>query len=317
MILRIAKLWTDSTPVEFESSFGLSESIERLRAATRRSVFLALARQEAVGTVTETRASLQRAIPMVGNTFKPFYPGRFIDRNGKVILIGRFGMHWFAKAFMAFWFGGIGIFALFSVFLTNNLQQAALLILAGLGMMAFGTALVSIGKWFARNDAKWLSDVIRGALSAQVLAQPTQAGAFASGGHSAARRPLVLTIVASVLALGGVGSLLGLGGQPVPTASHGLDVTYFSDAPSRYVTVCLGIVLLALAFGVYRRRLLAWRAGLGLLAGSLVYSLAYSVASMLSTRADPVMTVIFCGVSLFVTAIWGLWWHAQRIHFQD
>jgi hypothetical protein len=112
MIRKIRDLW--SAPAEFESSFGLSESVERLKAATRRSVSSATARQEAVGTVKESQVSLYCAIPMVGNSFKPFFRGRFIKRNGKVILPGRFTMHPYVKAFMTFWFGFVGYLTLTS-----------------------------------------------------------------------------------------------------------------------------------------------------------------------------------------------------------
>jgi hypothetical protein len=164
-------LWWGSTPADFESSFGLAESVERLKAATRRSVFSGLVRQEeeAVGTVTESSVSLQRKIPMVGgNAFKPFYRGRFIDRNGKVFLVGRFTMRWFAKAFMTFWFGGVVCITLLAPALTG----ATLTALIGLGMIGAvmigaGTAFVWLCRWFARNDAAWLSNVIRGALCTQ------------------------------------------------------------------------------------------------------------------------------------------------------
>jgi hypothetical protein len=79
-----------STPVEFESSFGLHESVARIHAATVRSVFLSFHKQSAVGRVTEHRVSLQRVIPLVGNSFKPFFVGKFEIKNGHVVLIGRF-----------------------------------------------------------------------------------------------------------------------------------------------------------------------------------------------------------------------------------
>jgi hypothetical protein len=48
---------------------------------------------------------LQRAIPMVRNSFKPFFVGRFEFKNGRIVLVGHFTMHWFVKIFMTFWFG--------------------------------------------------------------------------------------------------------------------------------------------------------------------------------------------------------------------
>src|SRR5690242_20429909 len=155
--------WLDPPPVEFESSYGLSESVERLRAATQRSVFSAVGQQEAVGTVKDSAVSLQRVIPMVGNSFKPFYRGRFIERDGKVILTGRFTMHWLVKAFLAVWFGGLVCMILISAVSTQS-PSTILMPLFGAGMFAAAAAIVWIGKWFARNDAAWLSNVIQGAL---------------------------------------------------------------------------------------------------------------------------------------------------------
>ena len=96
-----------STPAEFKSAFGLSESVIRLRAATRRSAFGVLAQQAAAGPVSESRVRLQRVIPMVGNSFKPFFFGRFEARGDGVYLTGRFTMLGFVKAFMTLWLGGV------------------------------------------------------------------------------------------------------------------------------------------------------------------------------------------------------------------
>jgi hypothetical protein len=158
MIREFIGLWRSSAPAEFESPFGSAETLERLQAATRRSGFSARARL--VGTVAESRVSLQRAIPMVGNSLKPFFRGRFIERDGVVLLAGRFTMHPFAKAFMTFWFGGVGCLTLLMVVYS----RATLGPLVGFGMIIAGIALVTVGKWHARNDEAWLSEAIRGAL---------------------------------------------------------------------------------------------------------------------------------------------------------
>jgi hypothetical protein len=184
-------------------------------------------------------------------------------------------------------------------------------------MMVAGTALVWIGRWFARNDAAWLSDVIRGALCAQVLVQPTHTETFTPGANSSRQPSTTITAVTVALVLMAVMSWSGaiFGIQSAHTSPNGLAVTYFPNMPSRYVTAGLGTALLMLAFGVYRRRLLAWRAGFGLLAGSWVYSVAEMLASD-NTQTDHGMAIIFCVASLVVTIIWIRWWYAQRIHFQ-
>jgi hypothetical protein len=309
----LANLWLSSTPAEFESSFGMPESVERLTAATRRSVFFALARQEAVGTVTESHVSLQRVIPMVGNSFKPFYRGHFIESDGKVILVGRFTMHWFVKIFMTCWFGGVGAFMLGAILRGAGLQNA-MFALFGLGMMVAGIALVSIGKWFSRNDAAWLSDVIRGALCARALDHPTHAEHLISEGLSPAKPPTTITLVTAALVISAVlnwsEAIFGI--RSAFTNSSRGAFAYFPDVFPRYLAAGLGAAMLMLAFGVYRRRLLAWRAGFALLAGGWIYA----VAEMLTTQTNRGVAVIFSIGCLAVTVVWALWWRAQRIHFR-
>jgi hypothetical protein len=58
--------------------------VTRLQAATRRSAFGVLGQQAAAGPVGESRVRLQRVIPMVGNSFKPFFLGRFEARDDGV-----------------------------------------------------------------------------------------------------------------------------------------------------------------------------------------------------------------------------------------
>lgn len=55
----IKGVWASSTPIEFESAYGLEESVTRFKAATKRSVVSVLATKEcAAGTVKSTRVSL-------------------------------------------------------------------------------------------------------------------------------------------------------------------------------------------------------------------------------------------------------------------
>lgn len=179
----IDALWKTPETVEFESAFGLDDSVTRLRAATRRSVFAVRAHQEAVGTVTATKVSLQRVIPMVGNSFKPFLRGRFIDRGGKVVLAGKFAMIWPVRLFMALWFGGAAGATLVATFAAlTGPRVSAWGPLGGIGMIAFGFALVAFGRWLARHDEAWLSAVIESALSGA-------AGGEASAGETTVEQP--------------------------------------------------------------------------------------------------------------------------------
>jgi hypothetical protein len=171
-----------SVSVEFPSAFAMHESIECLKAATARSVFLSLNKQSAVGTVTEQRVSLQHAIPMVANSFKPFFIGHFEFKNGRVVLVGRFTMLWIVKAFMTFWLG-------FCVFWTGMAVVAVAsqngpswwFPLAGVGMFCIGVAFVRGCQWLARDDVAWLSQLITSALSGVPPNQRFQPAGLASG----------------------------------------------------------------------------------------------------------------------------------------
>ena len=105
MIRWFLDLLYGSVSAEWESAYPLEESVARLRAVTLRSVFSALAEPAAVGTVSESGVKLQRVIPMVRNSFKPFFLGQFVKRGERVFLTGRFTMLLITKIFMSLWFG--------------------------------------------------------------------------------------------------------------------------------------------------------------------------------------------------------------------
>ncbi len=166
MIQRSVNLLFGSSSAEFESAFPLQESIERLRAATKRTIFGALSQESAVGKVTEERVSLFRVIPFWGNSFAPFFVGSFRQVGNRVLLTGRFTMHWLVKVFSAIWFGGILYWTITAfVIVSREASPDWLFPLFGVGMLVAGILFLLLCKWFARNDPEWLSGVIRGALS--------------------------------------------------------------------------------------------------------------------------------------------------------
>ena len=169
MIRWFSNLVYCSVPAEFPRSYGLDESVRRLADATGRTVFSALTSQRAVGTVTQDKVSLQRAIPFTGNSFKPFFIGRFEKRGDHALLVGRFTMHRWSKVFISIWFGfvafWIGIVVAAMPFQMSKYDWWGPLF--GIGMFAAGVALVWGCRWLSRNDPVWLSRVISQALDAE------------------------------------------------------------------------------------------------------------------------------------------------------
>lgn len=178
-----------STPAEFESAFDLSESIRRLSAATGRSVFVA--REAAVGTVSESRVSLQRVIPLVGNSFKPRFVGAFRVQNGRTVLAGKFTILRSVKAFMSIWFGFILVWTVLSFpALLQRDANAWWFPFAGVGMLIAGGVFVWFCKRLSRNDVAWLSSVIANALSSGPKPPNTSLDTDAQHQAAAARRVL-------------------------------------------------------------------------------------------------------------------------------
>ena len=151
----------------FVSPLTTSEAISRLRAATSGTFLASVVHEKVAGKVTEAKVVLRRDIPFVGNSFKPYFIGRFEQERGETILRGAFKVHLLVRAFMAYWFGfcilwtAIATFALFA-----KPTELWFFPLAGVGMLLAGTGFVWLGQWFARNDEAVISSVIKAAVGA-------------------------------------------------------------------------------------------------------------------------------------------------------
>jgi hypothetical protein len=312
MFQRFWRLLYESTPAEFRSAFGLAESVERLRAATKRSVFSSLGETAAVGRVSEKGVRLQRVIPMVGNSFKPFFVGRFEVRDGVTVLTGRFSLLTIVKVFMTFWLGMAFVFAggmLLGNFSSPNPVPPFLAFQPFL-MVGLGIALVAAGKWFARNDVAWLSNVIEGALGDTGKGGAVDALPNADTGAGLT----TLKVVSIVVAASGAMALL----------AHFLPghLAYGNRGPGRALPMpafgdwhdAIAAGLLVLALGIWWRRPWAWWAGFLVIATSFVNVLV-AVHRQAGIGAPVTFQVIFGVLAVGVGVIWGLWWCAQRKHF--
>jgi hypothetical protein len=73
----------------------------------------------------------------------------------------------FVKGFLTLWFGFSVLWTVCAttVIFLKRFYEEWWFPLAGTGMFLVGVALVSLAKWFSRNDVAWLSKVINKALS--------------------------------------------------------------------------------------------------------------------------------------------------------
>jgi hypothetical protein len=303
------RLLYESTPAEFRSAFGIEESVERLRAATKRSVFSALSQTAAVGKVSEKSVRLQRVIPMVGNSFKPFFLGRFESREGKVLLVGRFTILPIIKVFMTFWFGMVTLGSVGLLFgLTSTILAPA--VLGPFVMLGAGVAMVAFGKWLARNDVAWLSEAIENALESP--------GAVAARGMTTpidpAAVPLTLKWAAIFLAASAAMPLLsGLAMPHLPAIPTQAGATPPFPPLGRWPLVYAALALV-LSLGVWGRRPWAWWGFFVLLGGSAFWTM-YAMQAIGNIGPPPAMRAVFAVMSCAAVALWGRWWYEQRRHF--
>lgn len=156
-----------SIPVRFQSPYSSREAIAHLSAVVSPSVLNSFAGQCAVGIVTEKKVRLQRVIPLVGNIWKPFFYGSFSAAGTGAVLEGAFKFSALTRVFMSIWFGFVAFWTVLATIAVLAKSPSDLWFpLFGVGMFAAGIAMVRAGKWFARNDVAWLSQVISLALNA-------------------------------------------------------------------------------------------------------------------------------------------------------
>ena len=176
MIGRILDLVYGAVPADFESAYGLEETVMRLSAATHRSIG-EIPHEAAVGRVSKHRVALRRVRPSSSNAFKPFYIGRFRQVKGRVVLTGRFTPALMPKLFMTSW---LAFCLLLAVLAARPLWQGGFVpwqpLFAGTGLFVAGVAAVVLCKRLARADIPWLSAVIQDALGTPTRTRTVQRG---------------------------------------------------------------------------------------------------------------------------------------------
>jgi hypothetical protein len=303
MFHRLKALLYGSSPADFVSVYGLSESVERLAAATKRSVFSSWGETAAVGKVSESQVRLQRVIPMMNNSFKPFFFGRFEVRDGVTVLTGRFTLTLFVKIFMTGWFGMLLLIGGGILVSGVKAQGSAppFVLFQPLLMVGGGVLLVAFGKWLSRNDVAWLSSVIERALGNAVEVSSVVAQ------RDEATVPIPLKAASLVLAASGVTQFLVRFLPRTPPTGHAGPIDGWQEL--------LGFALLLLALAIWRRQPVGWWGGFVVLGVGFFGPLS-AMHQQYPTSPPIAIEVIVAVIALGISVIWGLWWYAQRKHFE-
>jgi hypothetical protein len=153
---------------EFKLVFDvpIDTAIERLNSNVNKTSFSRIKSERMVGSVNRQSVKIQRVIPRVQNSFKPFLVGSFSEEGNKTVISGVFRFNLFVQAFMTFWFGFIFLWVvLASVAAFLKPSEAWFFPLFGVLMFCFAIGLMKLGKWFSRNDKKWLKEYISDAIN--------------------------------------------------------------------------------------------------------------------------------------------------------
>lgn len=286
--------------VEFPSAYGLTESVGRLKGATRRSVLSDMAHQSAVGRVSERRVRLQRCIPLIGNAIKPFFFGRFVERDGAVVLVGQFRMLWVTRVFFVVWFGVLTVGTISWAVAREPHRWAA--VGGCLVMYAAGALAIGLGKWFSRNDVAYLSGVIRDALAPDSVTLPALQVSHRQHVHRwialgcAALAALYFTALGSTHVL------------PAGQGSGLLAERYRIEA------VVDAVLLAVMAISAWRKQLFAWQLRFVFLGLGWIQMLLQGLGGE-SAKVPVVISALVTIGSTIVLGILGWWWYAQRAHF--
>lgn len=161
MIHWFSRFLYGSIPVRFVSPYSTAEAIARLSKVVKPSVLSSFSGQCAVGIVSQKKVRIQRAIPFVGNAWKPFFYGTFSTGTNGTVLEGAYRFSVFTRVFMSIWFGFVAFWTvLATVIVIRELPGDFWFPLFGVGMLAVGISMVRVGRWLSRNDVAWLNQVI-------------------------------------------------------------------------------------------------------------------------------------------------------------
>ena len=153
--------------VRFDSALELNEAIRRLSSIVRTSSLGSLFKQHIRGTVSEAKVRLERVTPFFHNSWRPTFAGNFVQENGKVSLVGSYGLSASVRRFMyvfivfgVVWSLGAG----YSVVTEPQPELPFWFPFAGVGMSCVGILMTRGFALTSSGDVDWLSQQIRNAL---------------------------------------------------------------------------------------------------------------------------------------------------------
>jgi len=171
------KRWLGYETKVLVSPLPRTDCAARLRALTQ-SEWTLFGSSPVIGRVGDSTLKLRKRPPaMMHNSFQTYLRGALTDEGASTRLTCRFGLHSFVAVFMVFWFGMLWVFASIGlVAWLNHPADFSFLILGLVGplvMTTFGIGLVAFCRYLARDEQRFLLDLLRDTIRAEE-APPTQ-----------------------------------------------------------------------------------------------------------------------------------------------
>ena len=142
------------SPVEMTSPLARAEVVRRLKDAVD-SDWVMFGGKPIVGRVDERSFRLRLRLKY-RNSFQTFLFGTIVEDGRSTRLRCRVGMHPIAAAFMALWLTAVAGLLIAALASMGSDPATALILGAPAAMVAFGVALVWLGRWLARDEQRRL-----------------------------------------------------------------------------------------------------------------------------------------------------------------
>ncbi len=156
------------TPAKFESNFSLADSVERLSATVKSSPIRSALKETLVGRVKSDKVRISRYRPRRGNSFKPYFHGKFKIVDGATVLSGYFSIHSMVKIIMSIIYIFMILFAVLA-FLSSLGEESVLeglkSAIGGLIALVIPELFVRFGQWYSRGDLEFISEIIASSLT--------------------------------------------------------------------------------------------------------------------------------------------------------
>jgi NADH:ubiquinone oxidoreductase subunit K len=269
-----------------------------------------------------------------GNAFGPYFYGKLRQTENGTEISGQFRIQPFVIAFMAFWFGAVllggGGMALSSLsqLITGHDDHAKnanflLGILSPLIMLVLGGAMVGFGKWLGKSEEVKMTGFLQQMFSDNKTSPTAAFVPPLSPPKISMTRPLFFFVLLGLLSL--ISSFTGISSYHAsassdPSAHSGVLITYYHDEWGRWLAFATGIFLCLMAYGIWKRLYLVWKAGFALIALSavnFVFEVVGDPNFLSSTSGFPlvIFILLISAGALAVGAFWTVWWYKKKDYF--